>query len=356
MDADSAQPTDPVAPIPTVDAWTRDHTLVLDGGLATELEALGHDLDHPLWSAHLIQTAPDAIRRVHRSYLDAGADCILAASYQASLVGLAECGFSKTESRRVLEQAVELAKAERDQHPGLSDPDPDPGTGPDTGPGPDSRAGSGPDLAPSLPVAPRHHRPWVAASIGPYGAYLADGSEFRGNYGLAPALLRGFHRDRLHILWDAGPDLLAIETLPDAQELRVLLELLDAVPGVRAWISFSCRDGKHLHDGTPVRECAALCRSVRGVVAVGVNCTAPVHVASLIRELRAGGRSLPIVVYPNSGEQFDPARRGWTGHSDPVGLAESAVQWRQLGASMIGGCCRTRPEHIRAIRRALNDR
>lgn len=298
---------------------------VLDGGLATELEARGHDLDHPLWSARLIAADPDAIGAVHREYLEAGADAIIAASYQASLPGLAACGTSSDESRRLLNRSVEIAREARDRFVV-------------------ERLGD--EREPARP------RPLVAASVGPYGAYLADGSEFRGRYGVSAAVLHDFHHERLEVLWQAGPDLLAIETLPDADELGVLLDLLDATPEPRAWISFACRDGEHLNDGTPIRAAAARCSRVANVEAVGVNCTAPRHIASLIAELRAGAPTLPILVYPNSGEHFDGASRRWTGTSDPLDFGRAALDWWRCGATVVGGCCRTGPRHIAAIRDA----
>ena len=300
-------------------AKAEGRAMVLDGGLATELEAAGFDLQHLLWSAHLLDTQPDAIRRVHRDYLEAGADCIIAASYQASLQGLAACDYGPAKSRDLIALAVELARQERDAFVGESSAGP----------------------------------PWVAASVGPYGAYLADGSEFTGDYGLSVDALVEFHQERLELLWQAGPDLLAIETLPSLDELKALLRILEERPGVRAWISFSCPDGRHIHDGTPIRQCAALCAETQGVVAVGVNCTAPEFVSSLIGELSAGAPDLPIIVYPNSGETYDGTQRAWTGESNPTDYGRQAVRWRDLGASMIGGCCRTNPQHVREIRRAL---
>ena len=299
-----------------------DGVRVLDGGLATELEARGHDLDHPLWSAHLLADDPEAIRAVHRDYLDAGADCVIAASYQASFEGLAANGFSPAESRELLTSSVRLACEARDAFIATSPSD--------------------------------RSRPRVAASVGPYGAYLADGSEYRGRYGVSASTLHAFHAERLRVLWAAGPDLLAIETLPDIDELRVLLALLSEMPGPLAWISFSCRDGEHLSDGTPIAEAAALCAGSDAVAAVGVNCTAPRHVGSLIDQLRAGAPALPVIVYPNSGERYDIETRSWTGTSEPVDFGHAAVSWRRRGATIIGGCCRTGPRHITAIRRALD--
>lgn len=309
----------PFAPFLAAQDW-----LVLDGGLATELEARGHDLDHPLWSARTLIEDPDAIFDVHMAYLRAGADCIIGAGYQASPRGLREAGWSQDDVERILRRTVETATRARDafwrEH-----------------------------------AEERTLRPLVAAGFGPFGAYRADGSEFRGNYGVSRSELRDFHAERLHLLHDSGPDLLAVETLPDRLELTVLLELLDELDGAQAWISFCCADASHLHDGTPVAEAAAACAASPAVIAVGVNCTAPRHLDGLIGELRRGAPQKAVVVYPNSGEIFDADTRGWTGHSDPQDFGAAARRWHGLGASAIGGCCRSRPAHIRAIRDALAD-
>lgn len=256
---------------------------VLDGGLATELERAGLDLDHPLWSARAVYTNPEAVVAVHRAYLEAGADCLTTASYQATIGGLMGDGLTRQEAADVLRSSVELARRAWREH-----------------------------LA-AVGVA----RPTVvAASIGPYGAYLADGSEYVGRYRIDRSDLRAFHQPRWEILAETT-DLFACETLPNVDEARVLLELLRQTPRAQAWLCFSCRDGSRISDGTPIAECAALCAEHSGVLAVGVNCTAPRFVPQLIDHVQKAAPSLPVVVYPNSGEVYDAERRGWTGVSDP---------------------------------------
>lgn len=301
--------------------------LVLDGGLATELEVRGHDLNDPLWSARLLTANPAAIREVHRAYLDAGADCLITASYQASVPGLVARGFSATEAESIIVRSVTLACEARD----------------------DFLSSAGNKGAPRI-------QPIVAASIGPYGAFQADGSEYRGDYELSEDELRAFHERRWEILADSAADLFACETIPSLPEARVLQSLLSATPGVRAWMSFSCRDGEHISDGTRLAECAALFEEDEQVVAVGINCTAPRHITSLIGQARLGAPTKPIVVYPNSGEVYDAENRAWTGESDPSGLGEAALEWFRCGATLIGGCCRTGPQHIRAIKATLTRR
>jgi homocysteine S-methyltransferase len=264
--------------------------LLLDGGLATELERRGYDLADPLWSARALLTAPEAIQQLHADYLTAGADIIIAASYQATIPGFMARGLDETAARALIQQAVQIAIAARDQF---------------------WRTASG---AGGM-------RPLVAASVGPYGAYLADGSEYDGRYGLTEEALYQFHRERWRLLAATEADLLACETIPSYLEARALARLLAETPGRSAWFAFSCGDGRHLHDGTPIRECAAFLDGVKGVAAVGVNCTPPEHIVSLIGEIRAVSRK-PIVVYPNSGERYDGAGKCWLGEpADLVSLA-----------------------------------
>lgn len=282
-------------------------TLVLDGGLATHLEALGADLSDELWSARLLLEDPDLIRRVHADYFAAGAQVATTAGYQASIPGFVRRGLDVAQAERLIRRSVELAAQARDE------------------------AGGG----------------LVAASVGPYGAYLANGAEYTGDYDLDEEGLLAWHRPRWEILASSGPDLLACETIPSCAEARALARLLRETPSVKAWVSFSCRDGEHLNDGTPIREAAALFASDAQVVAVGVNCTAPRHIPSLVAALSGG---LPVVVYPNSGETWDAERRRWLGLADPAEYGQAAKEWERAGASLIGGCCRTTPEHIEQIR------
>jgi homocysteine S-methyltransferase len=311
--------TDPLAPF-----LEGGGSLVLDGGLATELERAGFDLDHPLWSARLLRERPEAIAAVHRAYLEAGADCITAASYQATIEGFRSDGATAAEARRLLVGSVELAIRARDAFwsGGL----------------------------PSRATARR--RPLVAASVGPYGAFRADGSEYTGAYDVDLDGLLDFHRERLRLLLEARPDLLACETIPSAVEARALAVLLAELRGARAWVSFSCRDGSRLCDGTPFAEAVRTVAAVPQVAAVGVNCTAPSHLEDLLRAA-AGVTGKPLVAYPNSGETYDAAAKAWRGTSDPLDWGERARAWRAAGARLVGGCCRTGPGHVRAVRTSL---
>ncbi|GAA4902080.1 homocysteine S-methyltransferase [Streptomonospora salina] len=291
-------------------------TLVVDGGLATRLEDLGCDLGDELWSARLLRDAPDTIRRAHRDFFDAGADVAITASYQASIAGFTARGPTRREARALITRSVDLAAQARDA------------------------AGGG----------------LVAASVGPYGAARADGSEYTGDYGLDPDpdiavdTLADWHRERWHLLADSGADLLACETLPSYTEARALARLLAETPGVRAWFSFSCADAAHISDGTPLARCAELLADREQVVAVGANCTAPDRIDGLIARVRGA----PAVVYPDSGETWDAASGTWAGTRDPEAFGAAARRWRQAGARLIGGCCRTTPDHIRRIRDHLD--
>ncbi|SCK22241.1 homocysteine S-methyltransferase [Vogesella sp. LIG4] len=293
--------------------------VVLDGAMASELERRGCDLNDALWSARVLIEQPQLIRDVHYDYFLAGADVATTASYQASFPGFARRGIDAGEAARLMRLSVELAQAARDafwadEH---------------------NRVG--------------RTRPLVAASVGPYGAMLADGSEYRGHYGLSEQQLVDFHRPRIAALLAAGPDLLACETIPCQQEALALARLLrDEFPQAAAWISFSCRDDANLSEGTPLADAIAALQPFAQAVAVGVNCTAPRHIAPLLQAAaQASGKRL--LTYPNSGETYDPVSKTWHDSNEPQAFADAARQWRAAGASCIGGCCRTTPDDIRAL-------
>ncbi len=294
--------------------------LLLDGGLATDLEAAGFDLNHDLWSARALLEAPEAVAAAHARYLEAGAGCIIAATYQASFPGLRRHGLSDAGAERVFRDAIRIAVRERDRFVRERQP---------------------------------ARRPLVAASIGPYGAFLADGSEYTGDYRGVDDALAAFHERRLALLAASGADLLAIETIPSRREARALAALLARLPAPAppAWISFSCRDDVHLCDGTPAAAAAADLAAASGVIAVGVNCSAPRHIAPLIPALRRGGKS--VVVYPNGDGAWDPVRKAWEAPAETAELPALAREWKRLGAAAIGGCCRVGPDDIRRIGAAL---
>lgn len=301
--------------------------VLLDGGLATALEEAGHGLDTELWSARLLKDDPDAIRDVHSAYLRAGADCITTATYQASFPGFLAAGMGEQEGEGLFRRASELALEAIER---WADELPD-GEGQDRG-------------SPS-------RLPLVAASVGPYGAWLADGSEYDGQYGVEAEALERFHARRFEILAESGVDLLACETVPSALEVRVLLRLLDRHPDAWAWISVSCCDGRHLWDGTAIEEVAEVCHAQARVAAVGVNCTDPVYLPELVARITAV-TDLPVIAYPNSGETYEAGTRSWTG--DHSGWLEGVRGALSAGARIVGGCCRIGPEQIAQLRETLD--
>lgn len=287
-----------------------ERVLVADGGLATSLEARGNDLSDELWSARLLIDAPEEIVAVHHAFFEAGADIATTASYQASYDGFAARGHSRAETTQLLRRSVELARRARDESAGER---------------------------------------WVAASVGPYGATLADGSEYRGRYGLSVAALRAWHRPRLEVLAEAGPDVLALETVPDLDEAEALVDAITGL-GVPAWLSYSI-DGARTRAGQPLAEAFAVAAGVPEIIAVGVNCCAPADVAdALAVACEVTGK--PAVAYPNRGESWDAVRRTWAGDSR---FAPADVKaWIAAGARIVGGCCRVGPSDIAALATALS--
>lgn len=291
--------------------------LILDGGLATELERRGADLRHELWSARMLIEDPALIREVHLDFLRAGADIIATASYQASTAGFESAGLDTQTSERAMLSSVDLACQAREAF--LSEP----------------------------PARDRL-QPLIAASIGPYGACLADGSEYRGDYSLDKVALMDFHRPRMALLAETQADLFAFETIPSLLEAEALMSLLDEFEGREAWLSFSCKDERHVSHGEPFAECVVLAEDHPQIVAVGVNCTNPAFIPELLRS--ATSSRLPLVAYPNSGEDWDAARYRWAGKGTEK---LDAAAWVQAGARLVGGCCRVGPEQISAMRQTL---
>ena len=300
--------------------------MVLDGALATELERRGADLSDDLWSAKCLIERPDLIHEVHLDYFRAGADVATTATYQATFEAFARRGIPRRRAAQLMQSAVALAVAARDAMCATAHKN---------------------VLAVAAP------RPLVAASIGPYGAMLADGSEYRGHYAVDDAALADFHRPRLRVLAEAGADLLAFETIPCLREAKVLANLLRELPAQCAWISFSCKDGAHNCEGEEIGACVAELRDYPQIVAAGVNCTAPQHVPSLLRHMR-GATDKPLLVYPNSGESYDPSSRRWSGDSAALRFGEQARLWHAEGARLIGGCCRTGPDDISGVKRCVH--
>jgi homocysteine S-methyltransferase len=293
--------------------------VVLDGGLATELEARGFDLSDRLWSARLLLTDPGGIEDVHLDYFRAGAMVATTASYQATEPGFAAVGLDRASALAAIRESVALARRARERYV----------------------AETGRPVADLL----------VAGSIGPYGAMLADGSEYRGDYDPGVAALRDVHAPRIEALLDAGVDLLAFETIPTVREAEVLIGLLHEFEAP-AWLSYSCRDGSSTSAGEPIADAIALGDDPQ-VVAVGINCTAPRLLPGLLAAAHAATNG-PLITYPNGGDRWDPVTRHWVTDGGG-GTFEPAVvaSWTALGATWLGGCCGTRPADIARLAELL---
>ncbi|OON71800.1 homocysteine S-methyltransferase [Streptomyces tsukubensis] len=308
--------TAPTPAVPLADALA-DRPLVLDGGLSQLLESAGHDLSDALWSARLLSDSPESLTAAHLAYYEAGADVAITGTYQATFDGFARHGIGQRHGAELLRTGVAAARA---------------------------AASSAPGRGVDRPL-------WVAASAGPYGAMLADGSEYRGRYGLTVDELERFHRPRLEVLAEAEPDVFALETVPDADEGRALLRAVSGL-GVPAWLSYSVA-GVRTRAGQSLEEAFAPAAEAEEVIAVGVNCCDPRDVEEAVA-VAAHVTGKPVVVYPNSGEIWDAAARGWRGGS--VFTAAAARGWERAGARLIGGCCRVGPGTVGELARLLHPR
>ena len=296
------------------------YPLLLDGGLSNELERQGCNLNHKLWSAKLLESNPEAIILAHLIYLESGAGCIITSSYQATLPGFMAIGYDEDSASGLILKSVQLAEEARSRF---------------------------------LSLNPQASKPLIAASIGPYGAYLADGSEYRGDYVISDQELTDFHKPRINLLDNSTADILACETIPGFQEAKVLSEILENVKKP-AWISFSCKDGKHISDGTPIEKCAAYFAHHPTVFAIGVNCTSPEFISELIRSIKTKSGNKKIVVYPNSGAVYHAESKTWSGLSDLSSCEIMVKEWMDLGADIIGGCCGIGPQQIKAMSKIIS--
>lgn len=298
---------------------------IIDGAMATELEARGCDLNDSLWSAKVLLEQPELIRAVHLDYFNAGADIAITASYQATVEGFAKRGLNREQAIKLIKKSVQLAKDARDEFWSKDEN--------------------------------RINRayPLIAGSVGPYGAYLADGSEYRGDYNLTEDELIAFHRPRVEALIASGADLLACETIPCGIEARALIRLLVEFPGTSAWFTFTAKDGEHISNGERIADIAAFLDVQPQAAAIGINCSSPLYIPELIREIKKNTNK-PIIVYPNSGETYDPATNTWHGETSCESFGNQAKEWFEAGASGIGGCCRTTPGHIREVSQWVRNR
>ncbi|WP_273831654.1 homocysteine S-methyltransferase [Guptibacillus sedimenti] len=291
--------------------------VILDGALATELEKYGCNLNDPLWSARVLLENPELIYQVHLDYFRAGADCAITSSYQATMEGLTARGLGEGEAVELIKKTVFLARQARDdfweQEGKLNRP-----------------------------------KPFIAASVGPYGAYLADGSEYRGDYNVSDEVLTAFHRPRIEALIEAGADVLAFETIPSFQEAKVLGSLLQDFPSTYAWLSFTLQNEEEMSDGTSLKASSQYFKENDQIAAIGINCASPSLVTKAIHQL-VSQTDKPIIVYPNSGEFYDAKTKTWREGESCDGIVDGSNEWFQAGARLIGGCCRTSPEQIKRL-------
>ncbi|EOT49426.1 MULTISPECIES: homocysteine S-methyltransferase [Enterococcus] len=287
-----------------------EEVVLIDGSMSLGLEEQGLDLNDPLWTAKALMEDQEKVIAVHQAYFEAGANVAITNSYQATIAGFEKLGITATKAKELIVETVELAKIARTR-------------------------------------AAVTHDMFIAGSVGPFGAYLADGSEYRGNYGKSKEELKAFHKERIELLIKAGADLLACETMPDYTELCALLELLEELDAIKVWVTLTLKDQAHLSDGTPLREVQPLLEASPYVLAYGVNCVQPELVTPTLEHLGQYTAHKPFVAYPNSGAVYDPITKTWShAHQTEQMFTTEAKVWHTLGCQLIGGCCCTSTREI----------
>ena len=301
----------------------KQKVFILDGALGTQIQKNGHDVNDSLWSAKFLNEDTSVIKEVHKQYLEAGADCIITSSYQASIEGFLKKGFSKEKAIELIKLSINIAKEARDE------------------------------FWETFEDKQTRVKPLVAASIGPYGAYLADGSEYSGDYKISDEELKDFHKKRLEIIVETNPDILACETIPLLKEAKIISDLLKQYPHITSWITFSAKNENYTNAGDDIKECMTYLNTQEHISAVGINCTAPQYIPMLIENIKSVC-SKPIVIYPNGGSRYNPITKLWErGELSAQDFAKLAYLWYTKGATVIGGCCETTPNEIEYIRKTL---
>jgi len=297
--------------------------IIIEGDLGTQIQKNGYDVNDSLWSAKYLDENPDVIKEVHRQYLEAGADIIITSSYQASLEGFIKKGFLKEKAIDLMKLSINIALETRDE------------------------------FWKNYEEKDKRIKPLVAASIGPYGAYLADGSEYTGKYGISDEELSDFHRKRLEILISTSPDILAIETMPLLSEVKIIVKLLKEFNKIPTWVTFSAKNESTTNANDDIKECMSFLENEDCISAVGINCTAPQYIPKLIENIKLVSTK-PIVVYPNGGSKYNPILKVWEkGEISALEYSKLSHLWFQKGAQIIGGCCETTPKEILNIRERL---
>ena len=291
--------------------------IVMDGAMGTELEKRGYNVSDALWSAKFLKENPDAIKQIHKDYMEAGANVVTCCSYQATIPGFMDAGYSEEEAEVLIRKSMEIALLAREEW----------------------WQESGKEKGCEYPV--------IAGDIGPYGAYLADGSEYSGAYDLTKEEYKDFHSKRINILKDAGAEIFAVETCPKLDEAKAVAELLEELDS-DFWVSFTVKTPGRISDGTPIKDVVECMNKYSHIKAIGVNCVAPEIVEDIILNLRKES-DIPICVYPNSGEVYDGINKVWNGAPDGISFAQRAKKWQIAGARFIGGCCRTSPDDIKEV-------
>lgn len=292
--------------------------VVIDGALSTALEKKGMDLNHKLWTAKVLVENPEKIKEVHREYFEAGANIAITSTYQASILGFRDLGHSEEEAEAFIKQSVELAKQARLE-------------------------------------SQVNQKMWIAGSVGPYGAYLADGSEYRGDYSVNGQFLKEFHEKRIELLISEGVDLLAIETIPNIEEIKVLLNILSNYPETVAWVTCSLKDSEHISDGSKLSSVQEILEGNQQIIGYGINCVKPEYVEKSM-EILSLNKSKKLIAYPNGGAIYTPTTKEWgdNGNSKHI-FSKDCLDWYEKGCSMIGGCCCTTKDDIKTLSDTLSE-
>lgn len=332
-----------------MDQFLEKRHLVLDGALGTQLESIiPNDSEiqpknDPLWSTKVLMTQPKLIERIHYQYLQSGSDIIMTSTYQASCAGLIKYANSYTdEVAHVWERSVDMANNAIRRHKLENN---------------------------TKPI--RNRDPIICGSVGPYGAFLANGAEYTGEYGMISNEELEKHHFKLLQFLILHPDvkLIAIETIPNFREFKVLVNLLTKLlslhgPNQKFYLSINVRNESEMCDGTPVEKVMNYLNFKmktmgilqRNIFAIGYNCVDYHLVTSLIDNLTMFNEfHIPMIVYPNLGYVYSTKHEEYIAYQDTNELELMILDWLKRGVKIIGGCCGSGPQEIEKISEVVNN-
>ena len=282
---------------------------LLDGSMSFPMEQLGYNLKNKLWTGKALINNPDLIKDIHKGYIDAGADFISTSTYQISFDRLKNMGYQSEEIKKIFQKSVDIVKD-------------------------------------AIEESKLKKEIKIVGSFGPYASYDPEASEYIGEYDSTDIEIKKFHLNNIRIIEETDLDIILYETIPCLREIKILSEALSHSTK-EIWISITCNEEMEFRDGSSFKDACEIISKIEKITTMGINCFSPLLVKKAIDLLKKYSNK-KILIYPNSGEIYNPKERFWTGNNE---FNNSMIKnWLSLYPDIIGGCCRIGYDDIKKMR------